>query len=195
MQILQSSASNPMHLEFRSFARPLTSIPTAGATALFRTRKPNDMKTLTAATASLALLAAAPAGAQSIEITPTASRPSVVGSPQYFSGAVVVDPLFGSNAHTQTSGGEVSFAPGARSAWHTHPAGQTLVVTAGKGWVQAWGGEKRPIQAGDVVWIPPGVTHWHGAAATNSLRHIAIQEARDGSAVEWLELVSDAQYR
>lgn len=153
------------------------------------------MKFLTTAALSMALSSAVPAQAESIEIMPNGSRPSAAGSAEYFTGEAVVDPLFGSNAHTRVSGGHVTFAPGARSAWHTHPVGQVLVVTSGKGWVQAWGAAKRVIQSGDVVWIPPGVKHWHGASATNGMRHIAIQEEREGSAVTWLEQVSDEQYR
>lgn len=95
---------------------------------------------------------------------------------------------------SHTSGAYVTFEPGARSAWHTHPLGQTLIVTAGTGWVQQEGGEKQDIKPGDVIWIPPGVKHWHGATATNGMTHIAIQEQLDGKNVEWMEQVSDEQY-
>lgn len=107
----------------------------------------------------------------------------------------MVDPLFAATANTRATGGHVTFEPGARSAWHTHPAGQTLIVTSGIGWVQQWGGERREIKPGDVIWTPPGVKHWHGATATNGMRHIAIQEQVDGKVVDWMEQVSDEQYR
>ena len=93
------------------------------------------------------------------------------------------------------SGGHVTFEPGARSAWHTHPVGQTLVITSGLGWVQQWGGPKQEVRAGDVVWFAPGIKHWHGASASTAMTHIAIQEAVDGKNVDWLEQVSDEQYR
>jgi quercetin dioxygenase-like cupin family protein len=104
-------------------------------------------------------------------------------------------PLFKANDLSRTSGSLVTFEPGARTAWHTHPLGQTLIVTAGFGWVQQWGGQIEEIRQGDVVWIPPGQKHWHGATATTGMTHIAIQEYLDGKAVEWMEKVSDEQYR
>ena len=153
------------------------------------------MKQLIGTAISLALLAvAAPANAQSIEITPNGSRPSTKGSAENFTGSVVVTPLFAATAHTRATGGHVTFEPGARTAWHTHPAGQTLIVTSGIGWVQQWAGEKRKITPGDVIWTPPGVKHWHGATATNGMSHIAIQEAVDGKVVDWMEKVSAEQY-
>ncbi len=106
----------------------------------------------------------------------------------------MVDPLMGARTQTRVGAGHVTFEPGARSAWHTHPAGQILIVTSGTGWVQDWGGEKREIKPGDVVWIPPGVKHWHGATATNAMRHIAVQETIDGRNVDWMEKVTDEQY-
>jgi quercetin dioxygenase-like cupin family protein len=106
---------------------------------------------------SLALLAAVPANAQSTQISPNGSRPSAKGAPQYFTGSVIVDPLYAANDSTSSSGGLVTFEPGARSAWHTHPAGQYLIVTSGTGWVQEEGGQKREIKPGDVIWTPPGV--------------------------------------
>ena len=130
-----------------------------------------------------------------IEIKPNGSRPSAKGPAHNFTGSVVIDPLFDASAHTHATGGLVTFEPGARTAWHTHPAGQTLIVTSGTGWVQESGGERRQIQPGDVVWIPPGQKHWHGATATTSMTHIAIQEYLDGKNVEWMEKVSDEQYR
>jgi quercetin dioxygenase-like cupin family protein len=96
--------------------------------------------------------------------------------------------------HTRVTVGHVTFAPGARTAWHTHPAGQILIVTYGTGWIQQWGAERREIKPGDVVWIPPGVKHWHGGTATNGMSHMAIQEMVDGRNVDWLEKVSDEQY-
>jgi quercetin dioxygenase-like cupin family protein len=153
------------------------------------------MKQLIPLAVSLAIVAAAPANAQGIEITPNGSRPSTRGAAQNFAGSVVVDPLFAATGQRSTSGGHVTFEPGARSAWHTHPAGQILIVTSGVGWVQEWGGEKREIKPGDVIWTPPGVRHWHGATATNGMRHIAIQESVDGRNVDWMEQVSDEQYR
>ena len=152
------------------------------------------MNRLTATAIALALLAAAPVYAQSIEITPNGSRPSTRGAAENFTGSAVVDPLFAATDHTRSTGGHVTFEPGARSAWHTHPAGQTLIVTSGTGWVQQRGGERREIKPGDVVWIPPGVKHWHGATATNGMRHIAIQEVVDGKNVDWMEQVTDEQY-
>lgn len=134
------------------------------------------------------------ADAQAIKITRRGSQPSRQGPPENFTGSVRVDPLFDANAPSRTSGGRVTFEPGARSAWHTHPLGQTLIVTAGTGWVQQWGGPIQEIRQGDVVWIPPGQKSWHGAAATSGMTHIALQEHVDGKTVEWMEKVSDSQY-
>lgn len=149
------------------------------------------MKQPIATALSLAVLAAAPAAAEIIQVMPNGSRPSARGPERNFTGSVVVDPLFGVTDHTRATGGHVTFEPGARSAWHSHPAGQTLIVTSGTGWIQEWNGEKRAIKPGDVIWIPPGVKHWHGATATNGMRHIAIQETVDGRTVDWMEKVSD----
>ena len=143
----------------------------------------------------LGALAAAPAHAQSIEITPVTARPSTVGPAETFTGMVVIDPLFSATASTRATGNQVTFQPGARTAWHSHPAGQTLVVTSGVGWIQGWGGERREIRPGDVVWTPPGVKHWHGATMTNGMSHIAVLEAVNGQVVEWMEPVTDEQYR
>ena len=129
-----------------------------------------------------------------IEIKPNGSRPSGRGPARNFTGSVVIDPLFDASAHTHATGGFVTFEPGARTAWHTHPAGQTLIVTSGTGWVQESGGERRQIQPGDVIWIPPNVKHWHGATTTNRMSHIAITNMVDGSNVDWLEQVSDVEY-
>jgi quercetin dioxygenase-like cupin family protein len=152
------------------------------------------MKSIIAVAISLALLGAAPAYAQSMEISPNGSRPSVMGPSEYFTGSAIVDPLFGARDNMHSTGGLVTFAPGARSAWHTHPAGQILIVTSGAGWIQEEGGEKREIKPGDVIWTPPGVKHWHGATATTAMSHIAITNIVDGKNVEWMEKVSDGQY-
>jgi quercetin dioxygenase-like cupin family protein len=152
------------------------------------------MKALSTLVAAFTALVMSGVGAQQIEITSSASRPTTKGSAENFVGAVFVDPLFSATDRTRAAGGHVTFAPGARNNWHTHPAGQVLIVTSGVGWVQQWNGEKREIKAGDVVWTPPGVKHWHGATATTSMRHIAIQETVDKKNVEWLERVTDEQY-
>lgn len=123
------------------------------------------------------------------------SRPSTQGSAEYFAGVVRIDPLFEAEAPARVRGASVTFEPGARTAWHTHPLGQTLVVTAGCGLAQRWGGPTEIIQPGDVVWFAPGEKHWHGATATTAMTHLAIQEALDGKVVDWLEQVSDEQYR
>lgn len=145
---------------------------------------------------TLAVPACAQAGgaAQEMVVTRAGSQPSGKGPAQNFTGSVRVDPLFGAHAPSTTSAGLVTFEPGARSAWHTHPAGQVLIVTAGAGRVQQWGGAVQEIRPGDVVWTPPGVKHWHGAAPTTAVTHIAIQDAVDGRNVEWLDKVSDEQY-
>lgn len=141
-----------------------------------------------------ALLISGNAMAQSIEVDSADSRPSSIGSPDLFTGEPVVDPLFGETDYSSITAGVVTFPPGARAAWHTHPAGQILVVTSGIGWVQTRGEERQEIRAGDVVRIPPDIEHWHGASTENSMTHIAIQEAVDGSAVKWLDHVTDEQY-
>jgi quercetin dioxygenase-like cupin family protein len=153
------------------------------------------MKRLTTTAIVLALLTAAPAFAESTQISPNGSRPSAKGAPEYFTGSVIVDSLYAANESTSSAGGLVTFEPGARSSWHTHPAGQVLIVTSGAGWVQEEGGSKREIKPGDVVWTPPGVKHWHGATATNAVSHIAITNVVDGRNVDWMEHVTDEQYR
>lgn len=145
--------------------------------------------------ATALLFASGAVQAQTMQVSPNGARASLAGPAETFTGTVTVTPLFAASEHSNASGGLVEFTPGARSHWHTHPAGQTLVVTAGTGWVQEEGGEKVAIRPGDVVWTPPGVKHWHGAAAESSMSHIAITPVRDGSAVAWLEPVTDAQYR
>ena len=130
-----------------------------------------------------------------MEITRNGTQPSGKGPTDWFTGTVRVDPLFQPKAPARTVGASVTFEPGARTAWHTHPLGQTLIVTAGCGWVQREGGPVEEIKPGDVVWLPPGLKHWHGATATTAMTHIAIQEQLDGKTVDWLEKVSDEQYR
>jgi quercetin dioxygenase-like cupin family protein len=155
------------------------------------------MRSLAAMVVSVTLCAST-ASAQSnqvITVTRPGSQPSSVGSAENFTGTVRVDSRFQASAPARIGGGVVTFEPGARTAWHTHPLGQTLIVTAGLGLVQRWGDPAQEIRPGDVVWIPPGVKHWHGASATAGMSHIAIAEALDGKTVEWLEQVSDEQYR
>lgn len=127
-------------------------------------------------------------------VSQNGERAPAPGNPEYFTGATTVKPLFDPIPGRASSGGEVTFPAGARTAWHTHPAGQTLVITEGRGWIQHWDGPRRDFAAGDVVWIPAGVKHWHGATAGDQMVHIAIQETVDGSAVTWMEQVTDPQY-
>lgn len=129
---------------------------------------------------------------QSIQRSGTQS--SIKGPEEWFTGDVRIDPLFSAAEPSRVSAALVTFEPGARSAWHTHPLGQNLVVTAGLGWTQCWGGPKREIRAGDVISCPCGQKHWHGASATTAMSHIAIQEALDGKVVEWMEKVTDEEY-
>ena len=131
---------------------------------------------------------------QAIKIARRGSQPSRQGPAENFTGSVRVDPLFQANAPARASGSLVTFEPGARSNWHTHPLGQVLIVTAGTGRVQRWGDPVDEIRNGDVVWSPPGQKHWHGAAPDSSMAHIAISEALEGKAVEWMEKVTDVQY-
>jgi quercetin dioxygenase-like cupin family protein len=128
-----------------------------------------------------------------MEIKRVGSRPSGKGPAGWFTGTVRIDPLFEAPSPARAAGASVTFEPGARTAWHTHPLGQTLIVQLGYGLVQRWGGEIEAIRPGDVVWFPPGQKHWHGAAPTTATTHIAIQEAQDGKMVEWMEHVSDEQ--
>ena len=129
-----------------------------------------------------------------MQIRRSGSTPSGKGPADYFSGSVRVDPLNDAPDPARVIVAHVTFEPGARTAWHTHPLGQTLIVTSGAGRVQRWDGPVEEIRPGDVVWIPPGEKHWHGAAPTTAMTHIAMQERLDGKAVEWLEHVSDEQY-
>jgi len=135
-----------------------------------------------------------PKDSQAIQITRGGSQPPTKGPAEYFTGSVRIDSLFQANDPLQASGGWVSFDPGARAAWHTHPRGQILIVTSGSGWVQQWGGPIEEIRQGDVVRIPPGQKHWHGATATTPMAHIALQEQVDGKVVDWMEKVTDEQY-
>ena len=154
-----------------------------------------------AAGSALMALAAGQVFAQPLErniamqIRRAGSQPSVKGPAEYFTGTVRVDPMFPATAPSRVSGGHVTFEPGARSNWHTHPLGQTLVITSGFGWVQREGGPIEEVRPGDIIWFPPGLKHWHGATPATALTHIAIQEALDGKNVDWLEKVSDEQYR
>jgi quercetin dioxygenase-like cupin family protein len=132
---------------------------------------------------------------QNIAIARSGSQPSSQGQAEYFTGSVRVDPLFPVEDPSRMAGARVTFEPGARTAWHKHPLGQTLIVTAGIGWVQREGGPVEEFREGDVVRIPPGVKHWHGATPTTRMTHIALQEQLDGKVVEWMEHVSDEQYR
>jgi 4-carboxymuconolactone decarboxylase len=161
-------------------------------------------KPLTAMILSLSLFAsagtyadqlmAAEANENSITITRSGSQASYSGPVEYFTGNVRVDPLFSENESAPNSGAYVTFQPGARTAWHTHPTGQRLIITEGVGWVQEWGGPIEEVRAGDVVWFPPGVKHWHGASPSSAMTHIALTGVTDGKAVDWLEKVTDDQY-
>jgi len=130
-----------------------------------------------------------------MEIKRADSQGSSIGSSDWFTGTVRIDPLFEAPEPARVRGASVTFEPGARTAWHTHPLGQTLIVTSGLGWAQRWGEAVAEIRSGDVVWFPPGEKHWHGASPTSAMTHIAIQEALDGKVVEWMEHVTDAEYR
>jgi quercetin dioxygenase-like cupin family protein len=153
------------------------------------------MRRLAATVTSLCLLAAASGESSlSIAVTRSGSQLSRQGAAENFTGSVRIDTLFTANPPSRASGGRVTFEPGARTAWHTHPLGQTLIVTAGSGWVQPWGGPTEEIREGDIVWIPPSQKHWHGATATTRMTHIAIQESLDGKSVDWMEKVTDEQY-
>ena len=129
-----------------------------------------------------------------MKITRSGTQPSAKGPGDWFTGTVRIDALFATTPPARAASAAVTFEPGARTAWHTHPLGQTLIVTFGLGWAQRDGGPIEEIRPGDVVWFEPGEKHWHGASATTAMQHIAIQEALDGKAVDWMEKVSDAQY-
>ena len=129
-----------------------------------------------------------------MDIRRNGSRPSGKGPSEWFTGAVRIDPLFQAPDPARVAAAHVTFEPGARTAWHTHPLGQTLIVTSGCGLAQRWDGPIEEIRPGDVIWFPPGEKHWHGATATTALTHVAIQEQLEGKAVDWMEPVSDEQY-
>jgi quercetin dioxygenase-like cupin family protein len=155
------------------------------------------MKVLTVAASSV-LAAAIPdavaAETTSQQITPAGSQPSVAGPADFFTGRVRVDPTWAADSDINTSGAMVTFEPGARSAWHTHPKGQRLVVISGVGLTQEWGGRVQVIRPGDVVSCPPGVKHWHGASPTTAMTHLAVTGTVHGKNVTWMEKVSDEQY-
>jgi quercetin dioxygenase-like cupin family protein len=150
-------------------------------------------KILTAA--AIAAAGVIPAQAETIEIRTNGSTPAMIGTADNFTGQAVISALYPPTDITRASTGLVNFAPAARTVWHSHPAGQMLIVTAGQGWVQEDGKQRRVINPGDVVWIPAGVKHWHGATATSPMAHIALSYMQDGKNVDWLEPVSDEQYR
>ena len=158
------------------------------------------MRKFAATVASFSVLASAfvqiglAQDSQAIRITRSGSQPTRSGPAANFTGSVQIDPLFESTDPSRTSGGRVTFAPGARTAWHSHTLGQILIVTSGSGRVQRWGDPVEEIRPGDVVWIPPHQKHWHGAAPTTGMVHVAFHEAVDGKHVDWLEPVSDADY-
>ncbi len=129
-----------------------------------------------------------------MKITRVGTQPSIKGNDTYFTGLVRIDPLYSSNEFFRSQGAYVTFEPGARTAWHAHPMGQILIVTAGCGLIQFWGGSIHEIHPGDVVWIAPGEKHWHGAAPTTAITHISIVEQNDGQVPDWQEKVSDEQY-
>jgi quercetin dioxygenase-like cupin family protein len=130
-----------------------------------------------------------------MDIKRSGSQPSGKGPAEYFTSTVRIDPLFEAPDPARVAGASVTFEPGARTAWHTHPLGQTLIVTAGYGWAQRWGGPIEDIRPGDVIWFSPEEKHWHGATPTTAMTHIAIHERLDGKVVTWMEQVSDEQYR
>lgn len=158
------------------------------------------MARLHAIVAGLALMQAFAAGAQptpaaaGVQIARAGSQPSAVGADANFTGRVRVDPVWPANEHINASGANVTFEPGARSDWHTHPAGQRLVVTSGVGRTQEWGKPVQEIRPGDVVWCPPGIKHWHGASPTAAMMHLAVTGMLDDKNVNWMEKVSDEQY-
>ena len=144
--------------------------------------------------ASAALISTGSVAAQDIDVSKADRRTQTKGSAQFFTGTTMVDALFPADNGRHANGGHVTFEPGARTAWHTHPLGQTLIVTTGFGRVQRWGEPIQEIRPGDVVWIAPNEKHWHGASPNTAMTHIAIQEKLDGQPANWLEHVSDEQY-
>jgi len=132
---------------------------------------------------------------EKLKIQRSGSLPSRPGPEDYFTGQVRIDAPFAGTEPARVGGATVTFEPGARTAWHTHPLGQTLIVTQGRGWIQVWGDPIQEMNQGDIVWIPEGVKHWHGATPETAMTHIAIAESLNGSPVDWMEKVSDEQYR
>ncbi len=153
-----------------------------------------DMKLIAIAALALSMLDTADAAEPELQISRAASRQAQAAPAQHFTGSVMVEMLFTPSGPDRASAATVTFSPGARTAWHTHPLGQTLIVTAGFGRVQRWGGPVQEFRSGDAVRIPPNTRHWHGAASGSAMTHIAIQEAQEGKTVDWLEEVSDTQY-
>lgn len=152
------------------------------------------LPTLFLAPAAIVFAQADAAPAQQITVTSAGSQKVIVGPPDHFTGQARVRSLFDAKAPSHETGGVVAFQPGARSVWHTHPLGQVLIVTEGEGWVQEWGGAVQVMHKGEVVYIPAGVKHWHGASPTSSVTHVALQEEQNGVNVVWLEPVTDEQY-
>jgi len=154
------------------------------------------MNPIAASALTLSLLAGEVQASETprVTVTPNGSQPSAKGPADWFTGTVRVDAPFKGSDDARVSGATVTFEPGARTAWHTHPLGQTLIVTSGSGLVQEWGQAVREIRPGDTVWIAPGAKHWHGAAPTTAMSHIAIAEVLDGKVVDWMEQVSAEQY-
>ena len=130
-----------------------------------------------------------------MDISRSGAAPSAKGPAEWFTGAVRIDAPFQAPAPARVQGATVTFEPGARTAWHTHPLGQTLIVVSGLGWAQRWGGPVQEIRPGDVVWFPPGEKHWHGASPATAMTHVAIQESLNGEGADWMEHVSDEQYK
>lgn len=153
------------------------------------------MKLLAATTIILSMLAPAALAEteKQVKIQRSGSQPSRPGPEDYFTGKVRIDAPFAGSEPARVGGATVTFEPGARTAWHTHPLGQTLIVTQGRGWIQVWGDEIQEMNQGDIVWIPEDVKHWHGATPDTAMTHIAIAESLNGSPVDWMEQVSDAQ--
>lgn len=160
-----------------------------------RRRKLLDVPALAVSLAIIGAPTLANEANPTIVVTRAGSQPSVAGPVENFTGSVRVDGRFKGSGLARISGATVTFEPGSRTAWHTHPLGQTLIVTTGIGLVQEWDRPIQEIRPGDIVWIPPGVKHWHGASPTVGMSHIAFSEALDGKTVEWMEKVSDEQYR
>ena len=145
--------------------------------------------------AAAAFLSATPAAPESMVVSPNGSRPTALGPAANFVGQAIVDLYYAPNEQTPQTGGHVTFSPGARSAWHSYPAGQHLIVTSGRGWIHEEGGRKREIKPGDVIWTPPGVKHWHGGTDTTSMGHATFTNMAGGKNTDWMEHVTDEQYK